>query len=82
MHMQVSHGTIYARIFAHDPQTRTTYTVGEDSHIRAWKLADEDSMEVDDEDEAESKKKRKEKKKEKKEKRKGEEKDKARYKPY
>lgn len=65
-------------------QTRTTFTCGEDGHIRAWKLAAGEMMEVDDivEPTKDSKKSsdRKEKRKEKKEKRKGDAKE--RFKPY
>ncbi|KAH7413625.1 WD40-repeat-containing domain protein [Phaeosphaeria sp. MPI-PUGE-AT-0046c] len=77
-----AHGEEIVRDLVTDVHTRTTYTVGEDSHIRAWKLADDEAMDVDDDAEAESKKQRKEKRKEKKEKRKGDEKEKARFKPY
>lgn len=66
------------------PQTRTTYTCGEDGHIRAWKLAEYERMDVDEnfEEEPTKKKERTERRKDKKEKRKGDEKDKGRFKPY
>jgi hypothetical protein len=67
---------------ANVPQTRTTYTCGEDGFIRAWKMPSEETMEVDaDSVEPKSKSKdRKEKRKDKKkDKRKGEE---ARFTPY
>lgn len=58
-------------------QTNTTYTCGEDSHIRAWKSsADTATMEIDPSKPMSDKK---EKRKEKKEKRKGE---RERFKPY
>lgn len=62
-------------------QTQTTYTVGEDGQVRAWKIeasADE-TMDVDEGADAKKKEKkdRKEKRKEKKDK-----KDKKRYEPY
>jgi hypothetical protein len=69
-------------------QSHTTYTCGEDGHIRAWKLAGEDeTMQFGDETESTMKKLKsgKEKRKEKKEKRKHDGDDearKARYKPY
>jgi hypothetical protein len=66
-------------------QSHITYTCGEDSHIRVWQLAEDESMDVDEADLASDKQKsrdKKEKRKEKKEKRKGEEKEKARFKPY
>lgn len=75
----------------HHMQAFTTYTVGEDGHIRAWKFADEETMEVDDEAEPANKrvtgndddrKSKKDRRKEKKEKRKGESGEKGRYKPY
>jgi len=65
-------------------QTQTTYTVGEDGHVRAWKTdasADE-TMDIDESADAKNKEKkdRKEKRKEKKEKK--DKKDKKRYEPY
>lgn len=67
------------------PQTRTTFTCGEDGFVRAWKASGDESMSVDEDAEPSKKSKdkdRKEKRKEKKDKKKGGEKDKARYKPY
>jgi WD repeat-containing protein 89 len=70
-------------------QAYTTYTVGEDGHVRAWKMPDEQGMEIDDAgaettqariEEKDSKKNRKDRRKEKKEKRKGD--GGERYKPY
>lgn len=66
-------------------QSQTTYTCGEDSYVRAWKLSEDEGMEIDDDAAEPSKKKskdRKEKRKEKKDKRKGDEKDTTRFKPY
>jgi hypothetical protein len=65
-------------------QAHTTYTCGEDGHVRAWKFSGEEDMDIDDEAESapqklKDKKDRKEKRKEKKEKRKG---DGERFKPY
>jgi hypothetical protein len=61
-------------------QTQTTYTVGEDGQVRAWKseASTGESMDVDEETDAKKdKKERREKRKEKKEK-----KHKKRYEPY
>lgn len=83
--------TITARLFEsadQDIQSHTTYTVGEDGHIRSWKMPDIETMDVDEEAEPAQKRikdahgSKKEKRKEKKEKRKGESGEKARYKPY
>jgi hypothetical protein len=62
-------------------QTQTTYTCGEDGHVRAWKMSSTESMDVDEESARAAKKDRKEKRKEKKA-RKGEDEKKVRYKPY
>jgi hypothetical protein len=62
-------------------QTQTTYTCGEDGHVRAWKMSTVQSMDVDDEAELAKKKDRKEKRKEKKG-RKADDEKKVRYKPY
>lgn len=62
-------------------QTQITYTVGEDSHVRAWKTeaSTDEIMDVDEAADAKKKEKkeRKEKRKEKKDR-----KDKKRYEPY
>jgi hypothetical protein len=62
-------------------QSQTTYTVGEDGHVRAWKTdaPSDETMDVDEEVDAKKKEKkdRKEKRKEKKEK-----KEKKRFEPY
>jgi hypothetical protein len=84
----VSHPSKPLSFPSNTQETRTTYTCGEDSHIRAWKLADTETMEIDDDEEEPARKKkgkdsdRKERRKEKKDKRKGDEKEKARFKPY
>lgn len=59
-------------------QTQTTYTVGEDGHVRAWKTDTpaQETMDVDEEAST-----RKKEKKDRREKRK-EKKDKKRYEPY
>ncbi|EAT81657.2 hypothetical protein SNOG_11158 [Parastagonospora nodorum SN15] len=75
-----AHGEEIVRDMFTDIHTRTTYTCGEDSHIRAWKLAEDESMDVDEE--AEPKKRsseKKEKRRDRKEKKKDGEK---RFKPY
>ncbi|KAF2023560.1 WD40 repeat-like protein [Setomelanomma holmii] len=80
------HGEEIVRDLFTDVHTRTTYTCGEDGHIRAWKLSSttEETMDIDEPPSPTKKKSkdkdRKERRKEKKEKRRGE--DQARYKPY
>ena len=81
--IHVSQVTTMNLRFVNVIQTRTTFTCGEDSYIRAWKAAGDESMDVDEEAEpAKKSKDRKEKRKEKKEKKRGDEKEKARFKPY
>lgn len=67
-------------MLTHD-QTQTTYTVGEDGQVRAWKTeaSSDKTMDIDEGADAKKKEKkdRKEKRKEKKDK-----KDKKRYEPY
>ncbi|KAL6706298.1 hypothetical protein ACN47E_005588 [Coniothyrium glycines] len=83
-----AHGEEIVRDLFTDVHSRTTFTCGEDGFIRAWKHADDESMDVDQEAEdgsASTRKKlkdRKEKRKDKKDKKKGEGKDKERFKPY
>ncbi|KAF2269333.1 WD40 repeat-like protein [Lojkania enalia] len=81
-----AHGEEIVRDLFTDVHSETTYTCGEDGFVCAWKMASEESMDVDDEDEGMPEKiKNKEKRKEKKEKRKlegGESSKKGRYKPY
>ncbi|KAJ4330750.1 hypothetical protein N0V87_009730 [Didymella glomerata] len=76
-----AHGEEIVRDLFTDTHAQTTYTVGEDGQVRAWKTeasADE-TMDVDESADAKKKEKkdRKEKRKEKKDK-----KDKKRYEPY
>ncbi|KAF3045913.1 hypothetical protein E8E12_006585 [Didymella heteroderae] len=76
-----AHGEEVVRDLFTDTHTQTTYTVGEDGQVRAWKTeasADE-TMDIDESADAKKKEKkdRKEKRKEKKDK-----KDKKRYEPY
>ncbi|KAL6154875.1 hypothetical protein ACJBU6_06488 [Exserohilum turcicum] len=66
-----AHGEEIVRHLFIDMHTHTTYTCGEDGHIRAWKGTDDATMDVD-EGATSAKKKRKEKK----------DKEKARFKPY
>ncbi|KAH8731818.1 WD40-repeat-containing domain protein [Phaeosphaeriaceae sp. PMI808] len=78
--LQGAHGGEIVRDLITDIGTRITYTCGEDGHIRAWRLSDEENMEADEEISSKKKPKdKKEKRRDKKEKRKGEEK---RFKPY
>lgn len=77
-----AHGEELVRDIFTDIHTRTTFTCGEDGHIRAWKAAGDDSMDVDKAEPKKSSKDRKEKRKEKKDKKRGDDKEKARYKPY
>ncbi|KAF9691222.1 hypothetical protein EKO04_010756 [Ascochyta lentis] len=76
-----AHGEEIVRDLFTDTHSQTTYTVGEDGHVRAWKTEapTEEIMDVDEEADAKKKDKkdRKERRKEKKEK-----KDKKRYEPY
>ncbi|KAF2826927.1 WD40 repeat-like protein [Ophiobolus disseminans] len=83
-----AHGEEIVRDIYTDTQTQTSYTCGEDGHVRAWKLSGEEIMDVDDEEEAAPVKKKskdkdsKARRKEKKEKHQGDDKEKARFKPY
>ncbi|KAJ4993535.1 WD repeat-containing protein [Stagonosporopsis vannaccii] len=76
-----AHGEEIVRDLFTDTHTQTTYTVGEDSQVRAWKTetSTDETMDIDDAADAKKreKKDRKEKRKEKKDK-----KDKKRYEPY
>ncbi|OSS46674.1 hypothetical protein B5807_09058 [Epicoccum nigrum] len=76
-----AHGDEIVRDLFTDTHTQTTYTVGEDSQVRAWKTEAfvDETMDVDEEADAKKKEKkeRKERRKEKKEK-----KEKKRYEPY
>ncbi|UPX19752.1 uncharacterized protein EKO05_0010005 [Ascochyta rabiei] len=76
-----AHGEEVVRDLFTDTHSQTTYTVGEDGHVRAWKTeaSTDETMVVDEEADTrkKDKKDRKEKRKEKKEK-----KDKKRYEPY
>ncbi|KAI4668968.1 hypothetical protein J4E85_009600 [Alternaria conjuncta] len=64
-----AHGEEIVRDLFTDTHTNTTYTCGEDGHIRAWKPSEESTMDVD-EGAGSAKKRRKDKK------------EKARFKPY
>ncbi|KAF1994246.1 WD40 repeat-like protein [Amniculicola lignicola CBS 123094] len=80
-----AHGEEIVRDVFTDVHTHTTYTCGEDGHIRAWKFADDESMDLDSAAPEQAPKRikdRKEKRKEKKEKRSSEGAETARYKPY
>jgi hypothetical protein len=76
-----AHGDEIVRDLFTDTHTQTTYTVGEDSQVRAWKTeaSVDETMDIDEEADAKKKEKkeRKERRKEKKEK-----KEKKRYEPY
>lgn len=76
-----AHGEEIVRDLFTDTHSRTTYTVGEDGQVRAWKndIPADETMEIDEGAEAKKKEKkdRKEKRKDRKDK-----KDKKRYEPY
>ncbi|KAF1954115.1 WD40 repeat-like protein [Byssothecium circinans] len=81
-----AHGEEIVRDLFTDIHTRTTYTCGEDGHVRAWKLQSEETMDIGEAAQpkaASNSKDRKEKRKDRKEKRKGDEDSKkGRFAPY